>query len=166
MINTSQTQQPTFKDNWNFQLNYYKTVETLLKRNAEYFISVSVATQEQDMKRATDFVVKIEGGDIAVRIRRKYYKYRDLTIRSKNGIYKTEIDKLKEGWARYYLYCWETDDSKIDEWMLVDMNMVRTMKLLEGRQEKYNKDGKTAFICIPFHELNNNNCILASNISV
>lgn len=166
MTNINQTQQPTFKDNWTFQLGFYDTITTILKDNASYFVNVSVATQEQDFKQATDFVVKLDGGDIAVRIRRKYQHYRDLTIRSKNGTYKTELSKIKEGWARYYLYCWQGQDEKIDEWMLVDMNKVRLSNLLDNRVDKVNKDGRTAFIAIPYYELIKCGCILVSKVNI
>lgn len=157
---------PGYQDNWNFQLDYYKEVERLLKQNAYHFINVSVADADRDKKQATDFVINIEGGDIAVRIRRSFQHYRDLTIRSRSRGYKTEIHKILEGWARYYLYCWTDSTNNISEWMLIDLNKVRENNLLNNRQEKINKDGVTGFVFIPYRELEENDCILSSDVKV
>lgn len=157
----AQTPPSTFVENWTFQLGYYAAVESILKANAQYFINVSVANPEQDMKQATDFVVVIDGGEIAVRIRRDNCKWRDLTIRSTNNGHKTEIHKIREGWARYYLYCWTSGRKEIGEWMLVDLNKVRELELLENRSEIPNYDG-TWFITIPYKELADKECVLAS----
>lgn len=159
----SVTPTPSFRDNWTFQLGYYQAVKTILKNNAQHFVSVSIATPDQDMKQATDFVVVIDGGEIAVRIRRDKCKWRDLTIRSTNRGHKTEIHKIRDGWARYYLYCWTQGGSDISEWMLVDLNKVRELQLLDGRSEIPNGDG-TLFIAIPYRELNEKDCILASRM--
>lgn len=160
----TQTQPSTFVENWTFQLGYYAAVESILKSNAQYFINVSVANHEQDMKQATDFVVVIDGGEIAVRIRRSKYSFRDLTIRSTCRGYKTEIHKIREGWARYYLYCWTNSSGEISEWIFVDLNKVRDLGLLEGRNEIPNGDG-TLFIAIPFAELRLKDCLLAYRIN-
>lgn len=161
----TQTPTPSFRDNWTFQLGYYPAVEAILKKNAQYFVNVSIATPDQDMKQATDFVVVIDGGEIAVRIRRDKCKWRDLTIRSTNRGYKTEIHKIRDGWARYYLYCWTQGGNDISEWMLVDLNKVRELQLLEGRSEISNGDG-TLFIAIPYRELNESECILAKRMQL
>lgn len=154
----------TFTDNWNFQLSYYQQVERILKDNAMHFIKVSVATPEQDMKRATDFVVTIEGGEIAVRIRRHPCGFRDLTIRAVNGGYKTELAKIIEGWARYYLYCWEDSRHILSEWMLVDLDKVRLQKLLENKDVTMNTDTRTGFISIPFIRLDRTGCVIANTV--
>lgn len=155
------TPTPSFEENWSFQLGYYRIVETILKDNARYFINVSVANQELDTKQATDFVIKLEGGDIAVRIRRDDCKYRDLTIRSINHGYKTEIDKIREGFGKYYLYCWTDSTGEVSEWILVDLDKVRNLNLMDNRRDIPNGDG-TYFIAISKKELNNNDCLLAS----
>lgn len=159
-----QSIQNDFKTDWDFQTGYYKAIENIIKSNAKYFVYVRVANPEQDMKQATDFIVVIEGGEIAVRIRRDNCRFRDLTIRSKRLESKTEIDKIKEGWARYYLYCWTDINKNISEWIFVDLNKIRELNLLDNRDNIPNGDG-TYFIAIPFDELNNKECIISYSLS-
>src|SRR3990167_11431285 len=83
----------TFDDDWDFQSGYYEQIKRIIEWNATQFIRVYVADPDADYKRATDFTVRIDGGDIAVRIRRASQKYRDWTIRSYKGGHKTEIHK-------------------------------------------------------------------------
>jgi hypothetical protein len=146
-------------------------VLSILKILLPYVVVLSVASIEADTKRATDFEIKLRDGTIAVRVRRmEECSERDLTIRSrrKDNI-KTELAKIKEGHASRYFYAWaDAQDIIIDrEWMLVDLDKVRSMGLLEKpRKEIPNKDkeGKpdgTAFIYISYHELRKNGCILA-----
>jgi hypothetical protein len=144
-------------------------VLNILKVLLSYVVVLSVASVEADTKRATDFEIKLRDGTIAVRVRRmKDCSKRDLTIRSrrKDNI-KTELAKIKEGHASRYFYAWVDEQDTIREWMLVDLDKVRSMGLLEKpRAEIPNKDKDgnpdgTAFIYIPFRELRNNDCILA-----
>lgn len=151
-----------FTDNWDFQQGYYGQVERILKQNAPHFVNVRIASKDQDMKQATDFIVIIEGGEIAVRIRRANVRWRDLTIRSRIGHAKTEIHKIREGFGRYYLYCWTDANNAICDWILVDLDLLRESGLLENRKEIPNKDGYTAFINIPAIELAANGCLIAS----
>jgi len=150
----------TFIDNWKFQQDYYEQVKTILKNNSMIFVKVEIADIELDKKQATDFIVIIDGGEIAVRIRRANCKYRDLTIRSVNNGYKTEIDKIREGFGRYYLYCWEDEGKEIKSWILVDLNKLRETKLMENRVNIPNYDG-TEFIAISIDELYRNDCLIA-----
>lgn len=152
-----------FQTDWDFQTGYYKTIENIIKSNAQHFISVNIAEPEQDMKQATDFIVVIDGGEIAVRIRRDNCRFRDLTIRSKKGESKTEIDKIRDGWARYYLYCWTDFNKDISEWIFVDLDIVRNTSLLENHSDIPNGDG-TYFIAISIDELSFNKCIIAQSL--
>jgi hypothetical protein len=106
----------------------------------------------------------LDSGEIAVRIRRANVRWRDLTIRSRIGHAKTEIHKIREGFGRYYLYCWTNESNIISDWILVDLNQLRESGLLENRKEITNKDGYTAFINIPAIELAANGCLLASKV--
>lgn len=152
----------TFKQNWDFQSRYYSKIESIIKQNAGEFISVTVADTETDMKRATDFVIKVTGGDIAVRIRRADKPWRDLTIRSYNNGYKTEIHKLREGFGRFYLYCWENDKHELSEWVLVDLDKLRETGLLDKQRKQFeNRDGTTCFIAFGIRELEQVGCITA-----
>jgi hypothetical protein len=116
--------------------------------NASKLLKVEVANSEQDMKQATDFVMNVRGGKVAVRIRRDVASsYRDLTIRSRrpNGT-ETELQKIKNGFADFYLYLWTMNDEIID-WWLVDIGKMRTTGLFDKpKPERLNKDKSSAFI--------------------
>ena len=160
-VTITQSSNHTFRDNWEFQEGYYPQVERILKDNALHFINISVADKYKDMTQATDFVVKIDGGDVAVRIRRADCKYRDLTIRSYNKGRKTEIDKLRDGFGKYYLYCWENEKKELSEWMLIDLDKVRESGLLDSKKTKMNKGYNTGFIAIDWLELQIIDCVIA-----
>ena len=151
----------TFETNWSFQLKYYDAIEAILKANASSFIIINVADPKLDKEQATDFVVTIEGGDVAVRIRRSDCRYRDLTIRSRSNYGgRTEINKIRDGCGKYYLYCWEGASGKLDEWILVDLDMARKNELIENRSNIPNGDG-TYFIAISLMELYKTDCLIA-----
>jgi len=133
-------------------------VTTILRQNLGRIIKINVAEPEDDMQRATDMTIQVQGGAVAVRYRRGDCKYRDFTVRSYNNGLRTEIDKLRDGFGDWYLYCWDGDGG-ID-WMLVDLQLVRTAGLLEGRITKMNADGHTGFVVIPLMELNASDCII------
>lgn len=137
-------------------------IKKILIQNSMHFIGVRTATPNEDMRQATDLVVTVQDGDIAVRIRRSGYrsKYRDLTIRSYNNGCRTELDKIKEGWGRWYLYLWECTENNICDWILADLNKVRELNLLENRKEIPNTDKTTRFISISADELRNTGCLV------
>jgi len=141
-----------FKQNFDFQANFMGHVEKILKRVAHKIIEVKIATPEQDMKQSTDIVIILDSGAVALRIRRDT-KHRDLTIRAKNGAAKTEIHKIREGFARWYLYIWARG-TNIEEWVLVDLDTMRGSGLLgESRPVKMNSDGYTGFVSYSIAEL-------------
>lgn len=99
-----------------------------------------------------------------VRIRRHDCDYRDLTIRSisRNGG-KTELQKLREGFGDWYIYCWTNEKQQINEWMLINLNCVRESGLLGiYREDIPNGDG-TFFRVVSFTELRLNKCITSYN---
>lgn len=154
-----------FNTNWDWQLQHIAQIKQILKSQAAHIVKVEVASPEADMKRATDLEIHITGGCVAVRIRRDI-PYRDLTIRAKNGNSKTEIHKLREGYADWYLYAWTTNN-KVSEWVLVDLSVMRTKGLFdESRPVIMNKDGYTGFIIYTLKELNNCGAIVATNKGV
>lgn len=137
-----------------------------IKRVKEKIISISsklafvnTANFEKDTKYSTDLILKTIQGDIAVRLRRSHIEYRDLTIRAKrdSGI-KTELEKIKEGWGRWYFYGWVSKQNKIEDWIFVDLNKLRKTTLL-NRSLIDNKDG-TYFIAISKKELERENCLI------
>jgi hypothetical protein len=143
-----------FSWNWNFSEKHMPEIKKILQAQAMHIVKIEVATPDEDMKQSTDLKIKITSGDVAVRIRRDT-GFRDLTIRAKNGQSKTEIHKLREGYAQWYLYAWTCDD-KISEWILVNIDAMRSAGLFdETRPIKMNTDGKTGFVAYSFRELRN-----------
>lgn len=110
-------------------------------------------------------LIKIKGGDVALRVRNPSCTYRDWTIRSRAKYgNKTEIDKLKEGFADWYLYGWGDGKGNILEYILVDLHRVRQFKLLDKpRSHTPNGDG-TYFIAIPIGELIMHDCIVSKQL--
>ena len=145
----------TFAGDFDWQKKYYPQIERILKMNASKIIKVAVADDETDMKKATDFVVTLKGGRVAVRIRKDVGdRFHDLTIRSKrrSGA-ETELQKIEKGYVDFYLYIWTNKESVVD-WWLVDINRLRTSGLLNTpRRETWNHDGGSAFIAFVYTEL-------------
>lgn len=152
----------SYKSNRAFADSYLPEVIEILKRNAMHIVTIRVAPEEQDIQQATDMLIEVTGGSVAVRVRRPYKNIRDLTIRSRiryGGI--TELAKLRAGYGDWYLYCWTGENEKIAEWILVDINKMRSSRILdEPRPEISNRDG-TFFVAIPTSELCANDCIVA-----
>ena len=95
----------SFRQDFSWQAKFYPSIKKILMDNASKLIKIDIASSEQDMQRATDFIVMVNGGAVSVRIRRNIANsYRDLTIRSKrpNGC-ETELQKIKKGFADFYL---------------------------------------------------------------
>lgn len=145
----------TFTNDFMWQTKFYPLVKSILIQNAMKLVDIKIADDNADMKHATDFVVSVKGGTVAVRIRRNVANaYRDITIRSKrqNGV-ETELQKIKKGFADYYLYIWTNNNCVLD-WWLIDVNQMRSSGILDmPRKEIWNKDGSSAFIAIPREEL-------------
>lgn len=154
-----------FRDNWNYSESKMEQVKSILKENAMNIVQIEVASPEDDMKHSTDLKVKVTSGDIAVRVRRPYQNYRDLTIRAFNKGLKTEIHKLRDGYCDWYLYAWENQFGKLKEWMLININILRNSGLLDmNRPVKMNKDGATGFVSFSIRELEGINSVAAKCI--
>ena len=144
-----------FNKNFGWQSNYYPQIKSILMENLGKIVNINIADQEQDMKRATDFVITMTGGDVAVRIRRDgYYKFHDFTIRSsKPSGHKTELQKIIDGYGDFYLYCWTVGDD-IKKWVLINLEKLRISGILnKPRREIQNTDGSSNFIAIGLDEL-------------
>lgn len=140
-----------FEGNWNFASSHMPAVrKELALLPVGYFMNFATADAKRDMEEATDLVLEIIGGTMAVRIRRKrYYHFFDWTIRYKigNNNIKTEIHKLREGFADWYFYGYSADDkSELGFWCLIDLYRVREERLLDRDWShilKNNTDNKT-----------------------
>lgn len=150
---------------WNWSSTFTDRVCEVLRANSFQLISIRPGTPLEDLKAATDMVVEVTAGTIAVRIRRANYGYRDLTIRAwRSSGAKTELQKIQEGHADYYLYAWENERGDFTDWMIVDLDCLRGSGLLESTKIKKNRDGTTGFICINWLELYENGCIMATTM--
>ena len=153
---------PGFKINWDFAEKYMPAIVEILKDNAKYIVDVEVATPDEDMHQSTDLKIKVSGGDVAVRVRRGNIKFRDMTLRAHNKGHKTELDKLRDGFAKWYLYAWENEQQCICDWILVDIDAMRKADLLsENRKIIMNKDGVTGFVTYKIDELERCNALMA-----
>lgn len=144
---------------------YQSQVISILTSLIAHLAVISIASDEKDRSYATDFEVKLSGGTIAVRLRRPGCKFRDLTIRARrdNGA-KTELAKIKEGYAFRYLYGWTDEQGKIAEWILVDLDKVRQAGLLEKERRFIPNGDGTHFISIPAKELHTSGCLMSHHM--
>lgn len=154
---------PPNQKQYDWSMQMLPAVSAILQANASVFIRFYAAPAKDDRNNATDMQLRAEvsGSDIAVRLRKASCKHRDLTIRSYSNGNKTELHKLKEGKARWYLYGWESADGSIDSYMIIDLDALRGSGLLENRPEIRNKADNTAFVVIPVQELFDRNCLRA-----
>lgn len=137
-------------------------VAQILKDNAMHIVKIEIAPEERDTREATDLIIEVTGGSVAVRIRRSNTRFRDLTIRSRrpSGV-PTELYKIRKGFGDWYLYGW-TDNGYISEWILIDLNQMRSTELLEKvRREIPNVDRSSWFIAIPISELLASDCLIS-----
>ena len=153
------------------QAQHIESITNIIKHEAANLIEINLATEEQDTQQATDIVVATSVGTIAVRVRT--YRstiakgYRDFTIRTRSCLgNRTEIDKLREGFAKWYIYAWEDDSGKIDQYILVDMDIVRDQRLLDvARRDISNGDG-TMFCAISIDELVVAKCLISYRLAL
>ena len=151
----------SFNNNWAFQENYTTAIQNITTDNALEFMTIRTATEHEDKRQGTDFVVELKDGtNIAARVRRPSCRYRDLTIRTYNKGHKTEIHKLKAGFGSHYLYCWTGPDWEVNEYILVNLDILRSSKLLDGAHpEMDNKDG-TRFTSFSIRKLHQQGCLI------
>lgn len=102
-------------------------IKTIITDVSDEIIEIVVAPEQYDVEAATDYIIKIKGGTIACRVRQFFYfeKYRDFTLRyARTSGTKTECEKIKEGYADWYLYCWG-DKPKISFYVLINLRALR-----------------------------------------
>lgn len=151
---------------------YLPAVTSVVSGMIGDIVSVNVlpSDYEADVKCATDYIVRVDAGDIACRVRyRDNCPWRELTIRSRlaSGT-KTELAKLREGFGRWYLYAW-ADRGNYDifpEWVWIDLDRLRSSGLMEKqRREIRNYDSRTWFIAITLKELMQADVILKAELA-
>lgn len=152
--------------------SYHDQVLAILYALIPYLVMLEIASDFKDRKQATDFTVTLKVGAIACRLRHPRYDQRDWTIRSRrpNGI-KTELAKLKEGCVSCYFYGWIDELGMVKEWMLINVDEVRSRGILERKwteipnTDKYGKPDGTCFIAIPATKLRDEGCLLRYQLS-
>lgn len=159
--------QANVRKDWTWADGYLPEIRRILADNALSLVNIQIASEEQDLKKATDMVLTISGrGAIAVRVRRPKWHYRDLTLRAwrRSGV-RTELEKISAGSGDFYLYCWASvTGMTIPEWMLVDLHMLRASGLLQQAAMTRNTDGETGFAHIAFKDMARAGCIVNSYI--
>jgi hypothetical protein len=154
----------SFKFDSRWAAGHEAEIEEILLRHVGVMISVRKASDREDCKQATDVVIEVTGGEVALRIRDTKRTFRDWTIRTRrvSGV-PTEMHKLKAGFARWYLVAWcRLSDGKIGDYVLIDLDKVRSKGLLDkDRKEQSADDGETFFVYITVNELREHGCLAA-----
>jgi hypothetical protein len=149
---------------WRMAKKYQVGIAKILKDNAFIFVKFRLANETEDMQEATDMVIEVEGGTIALRLRET--RFRDFTIRAQTKYGgETEIHKLKKGYGDWYLYAWGDGKDKLEEWILIDLEKLRDSKLLEKEYFTIPNNDGTGFVAISLDELDENNCIVQRKIN-
>lgn len=140
-------------------------ISAILKQNAAHLMDVQIAPDDVDRTSATDMILHLSGGDVAVRLRRPDCIHRELTIRSRRATgNRTELSKIQDGFGDWYLYGWCNEEDQIDEWILVDLDRFREERLWLRHREIPNKDRTTWFIAIFVDELRRSGCLVAEQL--
>ena len=139
-------------------------IERVIRSVAGDIISIDVASDVADQSFATDYIVRVQAGDIACRIRKwpHWIRHHDFTLRSSrpSGI-ETELAKIQAGFARWYLYAWAKDDLAFGAWVFVDLDRLRDSGLLDVQHRIIpNPNGSSNFIGLSLTELDDHGCLL------
>lgn len=151
---------------WRWSDRYLAQVDAIISLHAHLMYRVEQADPQADMQQATDMLLTFEGTrSIAVRLRRAYYRFRDMTIRTvRVSGAMTELEKINAGHGDYYLYGW-TQGDMIAEWMLVDLHRLRASGLLRQQWRViHNRDAATGFIAISYKTLRQQGCVVAAQV--
>lgn len=142
---------------------YFPEIERVIRQVAGQIISVRFASDDEDMKKATDYVVTVESGEIACRIRRfkPEWKPVDITIRAwRASGTETELAKLKRGFGRWMLYAWAKDDGQFESWVFIDLDKLRSSNLLDSDNTIANRDGQSGFLPVTLEALKRAGCVV------
>jgi len=155
-----------FKTDYTWQETHIERAKAIIKENLGRLATIEIAPDELDMHEVCDAVFRIAEGMVAVRLRRAHYleKFQDVTFRSyrESGM-KTELAKIREGFARWYLFGWiDEDDGSVFTWLILDMDRVRKSGLLNSPEETINFDRETRFVHIGINQLFSKGCIVAA----
>jgi len=145
---------------------YLPEIKRVVRKVAGDIIDVSVANASDDQCRATDYIVTVSSGEIACRVRRWQYwqKYGDLTFRhTRPSGMTTEVAKLQQGFARWYLYAWAKDDNTFGAWFFIDLDIARSHGIFDKKWPvTWNHDHSSAFIAISKEAFFNAGCVVSA----
>lgn len=124
-------------------------------------------TRDEDWLQATDMVMSIPGGDVALRLRDYSYYERfgpQWSIRVFARGHRTEIHKIRDdGWARWYLFGYYHEPTgTIGYWFMLDLDAVREAGILDGIGDadyRPNGDGTGGYY-IPLDRLMTEGCVI------
>jgi hypothetical protein len=141
-------------------------IRNVIRKVAGKIVSIEIASSQEDTKNATDYNILVEFGSIGCRIRRPgvWPQYHDITIRkSRRSGARTELDKIKDGNPKWYLYGWDSSDKSLHAWVFFDVDILRSSGLLDGNNVISNRDGGSNFLAINVRELAGIKCLIGYN---
>lgn len=155
----------SYADDREWADKYTPQIRRIVKSLAGMIINIRIATDEEDVKIATDYqIITLDGTSIGCRLRKGinfFYDYNDITFRETrpSGVL-TELDKIKAGNPKWYLYGWVDTNDKISHWVFIDMDKLRHSGLLENPDDRRsNRDRSSTFIGIRVTSLNKRKCL-------
>lgn len=156
---------PTWQVSKAWADRYWPEIERVVRSVAGDIVEVRQANDEEDQKHATDYVITVASGTIACRVRgwKHWQKWGDVTLRSSRPLgTKTELQKIREGNGRWYLYAWVKPDNTFGSWVFIDLDAVRKTDLLANNHHIENKDRSSTFISLKLPDLDQSSCILSA----
>jgi hypothetical protein len=122
------------------------------------------ASAEEDMRRATDFV--LDRLSVASRVRRSGYSFRDLTLRNKRPSgFESERAKIARGAGDIAFYGWANEDDTIGDYVIVDLHAMRQTGLIDDWYDEIpNTDGSSTFCVWRIEDLGALGCIIAKKL--
>lgn len=147
-------------------LNSYSDVLDFNKVKKRGF-TINTAPDYDDQNLEAD-VIMFGKLRIALRVRRgQSSDFNDIIIRSQIPSGNcTELDKIREGFGDYYLYCWTADGKTITEWILFDLDKFReVMDQCLVTFDHFNDDG-TAFNSYSISSMLDSGCCVKTFLDV
>lgn len=154
-----------FKRNFELSFRYYDKIKKIIRQNLNKLMKIEESDKYRDMKEATDMVLKMNSGDIAVRVRRNDFNdpFNDVTIRTKSkSDQKTEIDKIQDGYGKWYFYGW----NKVKDWLIYDIDKLRELLNNNKDFDKIKNNDGTKFISISLSKLKDYNALITASKDV
>lgn len=156
----SANSQENLSVNFDWQKPFLLPVANILRQHIAELVKFRVSTFEEDTKEGTDLVLVLNDVRIAIRLRRDNIPYRDFTIRySVPSGAKTELEKLRNGYADWYFYGWIIN-RVIVEYIIVNLHSLRQSGVLDYKYPVRRNTDNTTFIAIPISTLSEHGCLV------